>query len=178
MQNFNVTRRKGKDSDCIGRNLRKGTRYTLILSAFLTLYSCSAYYHTKQAEKHAQKAVNKGATVTSDTTFVTVSDTLTEIDTVDNYIRITKTIRDTVRNECKNVYIAKSKTEVRQENRTERKRIKEVNKTERRANRQRAKTNRTQARAQKKRFPFWLLIIGFILGIAVRHYWQKLKTIL
>ncbi len=153
-------------------------KYILILSLLTGLFSCSAYYHTKQANKHTQKALNKGATLTSDTTYVTTSDTLTQIDTVDNYIRITKTIRDTVRTECKNVYIAKSKTEVRQENRTERKRIKEVNKTERKADKQRAKTNRTQARAQKKRFPFWLLIIGFVLGFAVRHYWQKLKTIL
>ena len=166
MQNFNVTRRKGKDSHCIGRNLRKGTQYTLILSAFLTLYSCSAYYHTKQAKKHAQKAVNKGATLTSDTTFIVTSDTLTEIDTVDNYIRITKTIRDTIKLECKNVYIAKSKTEVRQEAKTERKRIKEDNKTERKANRQQAKTNRTTARVQKKRFPFFLFILGMLIGSA------------
>lgn len=153
-------------------------KYLLILSLFATLSSCSAYYHTKQAKKHTQKALNKGATLTSDTTYITTSDTLTEIDTVDNYIRITKTIRDTVRSECKNVYIAKSKTEVRQENRTQRIEIKQDAKTERKTVKQQAKTTRKQARVQNKRFPFWLLIIGFTLGLAVRHYWQKLKTIL
>lgn len=153
-------------------------KYLTITALLIGLFSCSGYYHIKKAEKHTQKAINKGVKPTSDTTYIVTSDTLTEIDTVDNYIRITQTIRDTVYIEGKTVYVAKSRTEARQEQRTERKRIKEVNKTERKADKQRAKTNRTQARAQKKRFPFWLLIIGFILGIAVRHYWQKLKTIL
>lgn len=149
----------------------------LPILAVLSLFSCSAYYHTKKAEKHAQKAIEKGATLTSDTTFVTVSDTLTEIDTIDNYIRITKTIRDTIKTECKNVYIAKSRTEVRQEQKTERVEIRQENKTQRAETKQVQKTTRkTDRKDGRKNWIFWL---GFSLGLVacfilkkVRHYFR------
>ena len=150
-------------------------KYIIILSLFYGLFSCSAYYHTKQAEKHTQKALNKGATLTRDTTYVTISDTLTEIDTVDNYIRVTRTIRDTVKQECKNVYIAKSRTEVRQENRTERKRIKQENKTERETVKQQAKKEIKTARIAKRRFPFWLFFVGVAVGLVISYIWRNLK---
>ena len=102
--------------------MRKGL---LVGVALITLFSCSPYYHIKQAKKHTQKAIVKGATVETDTTYITKSDTLTEIDTVDNYIRITKTIRDTLYIQGETRYIAKSRTEVRQEQRTARKQIKQ-----------------------------------------------------
>jgi predicted membrane channel-forming protein YqfA (hemolysin III family) len=173
MSYFNVKRGKGKDSHRISRNLRKGTQYTLILSAFLTLYSCSAYYHTKQAKKHAQKAINKGATVTSDTTFIVTSDTLTEIDTVDNYIRITKTIRDTVKADCKTVYIAKSRTEVRQEQKTERTQIRQEEKTQRTEVKQVQKTTRKAHRKEgRTNWKFW---IGLIIGFAAYFVLNRLR---
>ena len=149
----------------------------LPILAVLSLFSCSAYYHTNKAEKHAKKAVNKGATLTSDTIFVTVSDTLTEIDTIDNYIRITKTIRDTIKLECKTVYIAKSRTEVRQEKKTERTQIRQEGKTQRTEVKQVQKTTRKADRKEgRKNWKFW---IGLLLGFAAcfilkkaRHYFR------
>jgi len=142
-------------------------KYILILSLLTGLFSCSAYYHTRQAEKHTQKALNKGATLTSDTTYLTISDTLTEIDTIDNYIRITQTIRDTVKAKCKTVYIAKSRTEVRQEQKTERTKVRQEAKTMRKANKQAEKTKRKE---KKRRSWWWLwLLIGGAVTLIVQR---------
>lgn len=111
-------------------------KYILLL--FL-LTSCTAYQHLKKAEKHTQKAIAKGATIQRDTLRIAISDTVTDIDTLDNYIRVTKTIRDTLYIQGNTTYIAKSRTEVRQEQKTERKKIKEENKTQRKQVKQKRK---------------------------------------
>lgn len=111
-------------------------RYILLL--FL-LTSCTAYQHLKKAEKHTQKAIEKGATIKRDTLQIAISDTVTDVDTLDNYIRVTKTIRDTLYIQGNTTYIAKSKVEVRQEQKTERKKIKEENKTQRKQVKQKRK---------------------------------------
>lgn len=142
-------------------------KYIIILSLLAGLFSCSGYYHIKRAEKHTQKAINKGITPTSDTTYVTTSDTLTQIDTVDNYIRITKTIRDTVKAKCKNVYIAKSRAEVRQEQKTERTKVRQQAKTIRKENKQAEKTKRKE---KKRRSWWWLwLLIGGAVTLIVQR---------
>ena len=143
-----------------------------ILSLFTGLFSCSGHYHIKKAEKHTQKAINKGVKPTSDTTYIVTSDTLTEIDTVDNYIRITKTIRDTIKAECKTVYIAKSRAEVRQEQKTERTKIRQEAKTERKRIKQDAKTRRKQVKQdakteRKKSFHWWIIVILTIIGVVL-----------
>ena len=111
-------------------------KYILLL--FL-LTSCTAYQHLKKAEKHTQKAIAKGATIEKDTLQIATSDTVTDVDTLDNYIRVTKTIRDTLYIQGNTTYIAKSKVEVRQEQKTERKKIKEENKTQRKQVKQKRK---------------------------------------
>ena len=111
-------------------------KYILLL--FL-LTSCTAYQHLKKAEKHTQKAIAKGATIEKDTLQIAISDTVTHVDTLDNYIRVTKTIRDTLYIQGNTTYIAKSKVEVRQEQKTERKKIKEENKTQRKQVKQKRK---------------------------------------
>lgn len=111
-------------------------KYILLL--FL-LTSCTAYQHLKKAEKHTQKAIAKGATIQRDTLQIATSDTVTDVDTLDNYIRVTKTIRDTLYIQGNTTYIAKSKVEVRQEQKTERKKIKEENKTQRKQVKQKRK---------------------------------------
>ncbi|QCZ35022.1 hypothetical protein D8Z79_025840 (plasmid) [Escherichia fergusonii] len=100
----------------------------------------------KKAEKHVKKAELKGITPTRDTTYINTSDTTIQIDTLDNYIQITKTIRDTVYIEGKTVYIAKSRAEVRQEQKTERTKLRQENKTKRKEVKQKAKTERKEKR--------------------------------
>jgi hypothetical protein len=117
-------------------------KYILLL--FL-LTSCTAYQHLKKAEKHTRKAIAKGATIEKDTLRIAISDTITDIDTLDNYIRVTKTIRDTLYIQGNTTYIAKSRTEVRQEQKTERKKIKEENKTQRKQVKQDYRTRRNRA---------------------------------
>lgn len=138
-------------------------RYIFILITFLSLYSCSGYYHIKKAEKHTQKAINKGVEPSVDTTYITTSDTLTEVDTVDNYIRITKTIRDTLRIEGKKVYIAKSRAEVRQEQKTERVKVRQEEKTERAKEKQKTK----QVKKAAKKRSLWLFWTGLFVGIGI-----------
>ena len=145
-------------------------KYILLL--FL-LTSCTAYQHLRKAEKHTQKAIEKGATMERDTLRIAISDTVTDIDTIDNYIRITKTIRDTLYIKGNTTYIAKSRAEARQEQRTERKQIKQDAKTERKAIKQRAKTDR---KSKKKGFfhklgsmLFILIILGALI-LSVKLY--------
>lgn len=160
--------------DSNSRNLQKGTRIGVIIIALFALYSCSGYYHIKQAEKHTQKALNKGVTVERDTTYLTKSDTLTEIDTVDNYIKITKTIKDTVYLEGKTVYIAKSRTQVRQEEKT--KRVEVRNETKREKVKQKQTTKREKNKTRSKNY-WWLWMLfggGIVLAsqIAIRKVWR------
>ena len=153
-------------------------KYIIILSLLAGLFSCSGYYHIKKAEKHTQKAINKGITPTRDTTYLVTSDTLTEIDTIDNYIRITQTIRDTVYIEGKTVYVAKSRAEVRQEQKTERTKIRQEAKTERKANKQAEKTKRKE---KKRRVWWWLwLLIGSGVTLIVQRkikLWHKFENV-
>lgn len=153
-------------------------KYLTITALLLGLFSCSGYYHIKKAEKHTQKAINKGVKPTSDTTYIVTSDTLTEIDTVDNYIRITKTIRDTIKAECETVYIAKSRAEVRQEQKTERTKVRQEAKTERKANKQAEKTKRKEKK-RRSLWWLWLLIGGGVTLIVQRKIklWHKFENV-
>jgi len=136
---------------------------------FFLLTSCTAYQHLKKAEKHTRKAIAKGATIEKDTLRIAISDTVTDIDTLDNYIRVTKTIRDTLYIQGNTTYIAKSRTEARQEQKTERKKIKEENKTQRK-----------QAKQKRKESFFYkfrsMLFILLILGALILGYKLFKKT--
>ena len=92
----------------------------------ILLVGCTVPYHFKQIQKHQFKAISKGATIERGTITKTVtkSDTITVVDTVDNVVTITHTIRDTVYLEGLTKYIYKTRTETRQENKTERKKAK------------------------------------------------------
>ena len=138
-------------------------KYILLL--FL-LTSCTAYQHLKKAEKHTQKAIAKGATIKKDTTYVNTTDTTYQIDTLDNYIKVTKTIRDTLYIQGNTTYIAKSRTEVRQEQKTERKKIKEENKTQRKQ----VKQKRKESFFYKFRSMFLFFIILGALILSFKLY--------
>ena len=153
-------------------------KYILILSLLTGLFSCSGYYHIKKAEKHVKKAELKGITPTRDTTYINTSDTTIQIDTLDNYIQITKTIRDTVYIEGKTVYIAKSRAEVRQEQKTERTKVRQEAKTERKANKQAEKTKRKEKK-RRSLWWLWLLIGGGVTLIVQRKIklWHKFENV-
>lgn len=155
-------------------------KYTAALLAILSLFSCSGYYHIKQAEKHAEKARIKGVDVAKDTLYISTSDTLVQIDTVDNYIRITTTIRDTIRIVGKTVYIAKSRPEVRQQGKTQRAAIKHTAKVDKVKTRKSAKTETKTINANTKNCPWfkWLLF-GIGIGILLRKkYITKIVAII
>lgn len=142
----------------------------VILSLLTGLFSCSGYYHIKKAEKHAHKAESKGVTPTRDTTYVNTSDTTIQIDTLDNYIQITKTIRDTLYIQGETVYIAKSRTEVRQEQKTERTKVRQQAKTKRKEVKQKAKTERKE----KRKF-IWIWFVLAVIGWGIVIY-KKIKN--
>ena len=154
-------------------------RFNLLLLVCLVFVGCAVPYHMKQAQKHQNKAVSKGATIERDTIAKTItkSDTITNIDTLNNTITITHTIRDTVYLEGSTQYIYKTRTEVRQEGKTERKKAKFKNnhdkkklriesKTERKTIKHKEKTKRKDA----KGWSFWWLwlLIGVFIGIVIQ----------
>jgi hypothetical protein len=148
-------------------------RLLILLSLFSGLFSCSGYYHAQKAKKHTDKALEKGVTVGRDTTTFTISDTITEIDTLDNYITITKTIRDSVFVEGKTVFIAKTRTEARQDGKTERTKIRNEAKLDKVQTKQRAKNKRKESRKPKKNYLFW---IGLICGLSIRYIIPAIKN--
>ena len=112
------------------------------------------------------QAISKGATIKKDTTYVNTTDTTYQIDTLDNYIKVTKTIRDTLYIQGNTTYIAKSRTEVRQEQKTERKKIKEENKTQRKQ----VKQKRKESFFYKFRSMFLFFIILGALILSFKLY--------
>jgi len=142
----------------------------LLFITFAILTSCTGYYHLKKAERHTQKAISKGATIEIDTLQIAISDTITEIDTLDNYIRITKTIRDTLYIQGNTTYIAKSRAEVRQEQRTERKKIKQDAKTERKQAKVKAKTERKTNLGRKLVNMLFFILIFCALILSYKLY--------
>jgi len=146
-------------------------KYILLL--FL-LTSCTAYQHLKKAEKHTQKAIAKGATIEKDTLQIATSDTVTDVDTLDNYIRVTKTIRDTLYIQGNTTYIAKSRTEVRQEQKTERTKIRQDAKTERKEVKAKAKTER-KTNLGRKIFNMLFFILIFCALILSYKLYKKTK---
>lgn len=147
---------------------------TTILITAITLSSCSALYHVEKANKHVQKAVkiDPSITVGGETKTVhTVThkiDTLIEIDTVDNYIVKTITIRDTVfKTKLQTTYKeydfskVKSKVQARQEERT--------NRVEARQETKQVKSNdkkEVKIEKSKNRVLLWV-IIGLLFGAVI-----------
>ncbi len=147
-----------------------------VIFCFLFLVGCTASYHMTQAQKHQFKAVAKGATIERDTIPITItkSDTVTIIDTVNNVVTSTHTIRDTVYLEGSTKYIYKTRTETRQENKTERKKAKFKNNYDKKKLKIEAKTERKTIKHQEKtkrkekRSLWWLwLLIGAAVGVVI-----------
>ena len=157
----------------------------------VALSSCSAYYHTKQAKKHAEKAISKDPSITvfdgKDSTVFVKGDSIVTIDTLDNYI--TKTIRttDTLIKEVVKYDFSKVKT--RQDKRLEYKLQKKITKLEAQNERLRlrldAKNERKKVRQEgrtartKERKSNWIiflvigLLVGSVLGVYLRSLLKK-----
>lgn len=163
----------------------------VLLIACVALSSCSAYYHTKQAKKHAEKAIYKDPAITvfdgQDSTIFVKGDSIVTIDTLDNYI--TKTIRttDTLIKEVIKYDFSKVKT--RQDKRLEFRLQKKISKLQAQNERLRlrleAKNERQKVRQEQKtervkeRKSNWIiflivgLIVGFVLGLYLRSLLKR-----
>lgn len=79
-----------------------------ILSVSLALYSCKAQYHINKAEKHREKALKKGATFTSNTDTLYLTDTLTTIEQRNDTVFITNTVTKIITEEGEIRFITRS----------------------------------------------------------------------
>lgn len=141
-------------------------RLWLYISVFYALSSCSVQYHIQRAEKHREKALNKGAIFTpdtiridGDTTFITYfkNDTLFVEREVVRNIYLDGEIRYVTRVDKKREYKI-----IRQKNRLNAKQV-------RVETRQEAKTDRTEVRrTHKNRWYIWL-IIGLVTGFFLKQ---------
>ena len=151
-------------------------KYILFLS-LLTLFSCSQARLVQKAKKANDKLLKHypDAVVPVDTvyTFVNNTDTITEVDTLDNVITITRTIRDTVE---KLVYLQpdyskiKTNSQTRQEERTKRNAQNNETKKENRKAKEETKQNKSDnkkdvkiKRIESKGVPLWLVIFLIVL---------------
>lgn len=151
-------------------------KYILFLS-LLTLFSCSESRLIQKAKKAQDKLLKHypDAVVPVDTvyTFVNNTDTITEVDTLDNVITITRTIRDTVE---KLVYLQpdyskiKTNSQTRQEERTKRTTVRNETKKENRKAKEETKQNKSDnkkdvkiKRIENRGAPWWLAIFLMIL---------------
>jgi len=162
---------------------RREMKILAILTLTVTLLSCSQYYHAKQSKKHAQKAISKGATVTDFgtdtlvlTNTITKTDTLIQRDTVDNVITVTKIVtKEVLRVDTVKVFIyktieAKSKTETRQENKTERSKAKQETKQVKSDNNKDKSISKNNRKVETSKNRIWLwIVLAFITGYLIRY---------
>jgi len=151
-----------------------GLIYFVALGLAFVLNGCKASYHLKKADKHAKKALIKGATIQKDTVHTHSSDTTVLIDTLDNYIYKTMIVKDTVYVTGDVQYIYKTRYEVRQDNKTERKKIKQDTKAAIKTNKHREKTNRKEM-SRVRLWWIWLLL-GIIIGVLGMRVKKKFLT--
>tara|TARA_R110000868_G_C10829117_1_gene759231 strand:+ start:810 stop:1274 length:465 start_codon:yes stop_codon:yes gene_type:complete len=149
-----------------------------VLSVCVLLLSCSPQYHIERADKHVQKALNKGAVITNKVDTLTQYDTITETFTRNDTTFITNTVIRYITSQGKIEYVT------RQDKRNEFKLQKQVNrldaKNERLTTRLNAKNERVVTRHDTKikrieNRSWWYLwlLIGGVLGFLVRRYLVK-----
>tara|TARA_R110000822_G_scaffold26529_2_gene79793 strand:- start:21 stop:485 length:465 start_codon:yes stop_codon:yes gene_type:complete len=149
-----------------------------VLSVCVLLLSCSPQYHIERADKHVQKALNKGAVITNKVDTLTQYDTITETFTRNDTTFITNTVIRYITSQGEVRYVT------RQDKRNEFKLQKQVNrldaKNERLTTRLNAKNERVVTRHDTKikrieNRSWWYLwlLIGGVLGFLVRRYLVK-----
>ena len=135
------------------------------------LASCKAQYHIERMAKHQQKAINKGATFTNDTTVI--HDTITEVKTFTRndtvFIEKVVTLTEYITTEGEIRYITKK------DKRKERKEEKKEAKHERKEEKKKAKRDYKieKKKAKKSYWYVWLPVLAALLYIVYLHHKRK-----
>ena len=144
-------------------------KYLIILA--LALCACTPQFHINKAQKHTNKAIEKGATFTAKTDTIhdtlTLERTFTRNDTV--FVERVSTIEKVVYERGEIRYIT------RQDKRRTHREDKKKSKRKYKLSKQDRKINKVKARKSKKSFGLWkiILILGaIILSILL---WKKLN---
>lgn len=144
----------------------------LIISLFF-LYSCSTQRLLERADKLQERALNRGAVLTNDTTYVS-GDTIINTYWKDSILYRDRTITDTIYIAGEVVYITnKDKRIARRDKKREDRHKYKIKKKE-------LNVEKAQAKGWDR---FWWglligLILGFVLAFLIRKYFGKLKSLL
>jgi hypothetical protein len=153
------------------RSLDLKIAFCCILTLSSALLSCKAQYHIERAEKHREKALNKGAIFNKDTIHV-FSDTVTNTYWKDSIRYIDREIIKTVFVDGDIKYVTKKDKRV--ERRDRRKNEKRYFKLEKQANRLEAKTERVKERSERKRSWWWFwLLLGIFITLAAKQLYKR-----
>jgi len=135
-----------------------------IFALSVALLGCKAQYHIERAEKHREKALNKGAEFKADTTYVH-GDTITTTYWKDSILYVDRKIVDTIFIKGEVVYITrKDKRIARKTKRLADKRQFKLQKQE----------NRLEAKVNKKRSWWWLWYgLGILTTVLIKQLWNK-----
>ena len=151
----------------------------------LSMVSCgSAQFHIQRAEKHTQKAIEKGAVITSETDTIKSVHTVTELDTfVVNdtvYINTIKTVNNTILEKGEIRYITRK--DKRKELRNERIQQKNDHKINKERIRQEGRTQRVKYRTerskQKKNRVLSVILTQlyiFVVSFIIIYLWTRRK---
>ena len=141
--------------------MKKLSSYTLILSLILAIFAtgCSANYHIRRAIKKGYKCEEVG-----DTIRITTIDSFPVIR--DNQIVYERfyTTKDTIV-QYKTSYVPQTRWQTRIEYRLKRDTIRQVQKVE-----------VAKYKSQKEKPVFWVLILGFVIGMATMYLFRYSKT--
>lgn len=148
-------------------------RRILALVLLFSLYSCGPQWHIEKADKHKNKALEKGAIFKTDTIHGD-RDTIVNTYWKDSILVVDRTITDTIYIQGEVLYITKKDKRI-------------ARRKEKRNDKYKYKLKKKELIVEKKKIKawnkFWLgfvigSIITFILMILIRKYFSKLKNLL
>ena len=141
--------------------MKKLSSYNLILSLILAIFAtgCSANYHLN-------KAIKKGYRVegSADTIRITTIDSFPVIRDNQIVYEYYHTTKDTIV-QYKTSYVPKTRWQTRIEYRLKRDTIRQVQKVE-----------VAKYKSQREKPVFWVLILGFVIGMATMYLFRYSKT--
>ena len=138
------------------------SRGVLVVISLFFLYSCGTQRLLERADKLTQKAIDKGAVIEKDTTYVlgdTIIDTVIKNDTV----FVTKTVTNTEYIEGEIRYVTKK--DKRRERRQQRKNDRRYYKVQKIETRLEGKAAIKEAKAHGWLFDLLLFIAGIVVGV-------------
>jgi hypothetical protein len=139
------------------------TFFTIVL--FFLLYSCSPQWHIQKSEKHKEKAINKGAILTNDTTYV-FGDTIIDTHIKNDTVFITKTVTKTEFIEGEIRYITKK------DKRIERRQIKKRDNRDFKLAKKELGVEKVKARKSGQKWwdRYWLGFLTCLVIVSVIYY--------